>query len=100
MTAAEMELEDLKQLCQFQAEELEIKDNQLRQTRDILESMMQEIDDKRIKSKKLDEELLLFNQWKGLNQFKRELDKIIGGEIKTWAQQWDAARLKLLEAGR
>lgn len=96
----EMELEDLKQLCQFQAEELEIKDNQLRQTRDILESMMQEIDDKRIKSKKLDEELLLFNQWKGLNQFKRELDKIIGGEIKTWAQHWDAARLKLLEAGR
>mgnify|MGYP000109983889 CR=1 FL=1 len=97
---AEMELEDLKQLCQFQAEELEIKDNQLRQTRDILESMMQEIDDKRIKSKKLDEELLLFNQWNGLNQFKRELDKIIGGEIKTWAQHWDAVRLKLLEAGR
>lgn len=41
---------------------------------------MQEIDDKRIKSEDPGEAVLLFNQWKGLNRFKGEMDKIMEGE--------------------
>jgi hypothetical protein len=69
-----------KQICQMQAQELEIKDSQLRQIVDILENIMQEIDDKRIKSEESGETVLLFNQWKGLNRFRGELDKIMEGE--------------------
>lgn len=80
MIAAEMNLENAIQMCQLQDEELEIKDSQLNQIKDILENIMQEIDDKRIKSEEPGESILLFNQWKGLNRFKRELDKITEGE--------------------
>ena len=100
MTEAEKEFEDLKQLCRFQADELEIKDNQLRQIVSALELRIQMTSDDRLQSENYFERKRLYFQLVGLNLFKRELDKIIGGEIKTWAQQWDAARLKLLEAGR
>lgn len=80
MTAAEMNLENAIQMCQLQAEEMEVKDSQLRQISCILENVMQEIDDKRIKSGDPGEAVLLFNQWKGLNRFKGEIDKIMEGE--------------------
>lgn len=80
MTAAEMNLENAIQMCQLQAEELDVKDSQLRQISCILENVMQEIDDKRIMSEDPGEAVLLFNQWKGLNRFKGEIDKIMEGE--------------------
>lgn len=73
---AEMELEDLKQLCQFQAEELEIKDNQLRQIVSALELMMQMTSDDQFQSEDYFERKSLHFQLVGLNRFKEELDKI------------------------
>lgn len=78
MTAAETRLDQALQICQLQANELEVKDNQLRQVQDTLDNIMQDIDDKRIKSDDLQKSVLLHNQWKGLNQFKKELEKILG----------------------
>ena len=78
MTAAETRLDQALQICWLQANELEVKDNQLRQVQDVLDNIMQDIDDKRIKSKDPFEGIRLHNQWKGLNRFKKELEKILG----------------------
>ena len=77
MTEAENELEDLKQLCRFQADELEIKDNQLRQIVSDLELRIQMTSDDRLQSENYFERKRLYFQLVGLNLFKRELDKIM-----------------------
>lgn len=80
MAAEEMELDQVIQLCQLQAAELEIKDSKLHQISSALEIIMQMTYDERFKSEDYFERKRLHNEWNGMNRFKKELDKIMEGE--------------------
>jgi hypothetical protein len=80
MTAKEMELYQKCEHYRMKAAEFEKSDAVVKKFMGILENIMQEIDDRRIKSDDFFERIRLHNEWKGLNRFKKELDKMMEGE--------------------
>lgn len=75
MTAAEMKLENER--LRMTVAELERADNMVKKVMEILDNIMQQYDDRFLKSHDLDERVKLFDKWKVLKDFRIELEKIL-----------------------
>ncbi|SET71436.1 hypothetical protein SAMN05443270_1086 [Lacrimispora sphenoides] len=80
MTAAEMNLDQLNQICRLQADELESKDSQIRRIRDTVAIHKQNHSDTMVmthdQKKKAEEQCA----WKALDNIEKEIEAIIGQE--------------------
>lgn len=80
MTAAEMNLDHLNQICRLQANELESKDNKISQIRTVIAIHKQNHSDTMAmthdQKKKAEEQCA----WKALDNIEKEIEVIIGQE--------------------
>lgn len=80
MNAAEMKLDHLNQICQLQANELESKENKIRQIRATIAIHKQNHSDTMVmthdQKKKAEEQCA----WKALDNIEKEIEAIIGQE--------------------
>lgn len=80
MTAAEMNLDHLNQICRLQADELESKENKISQIRAVIAIHKQNHSDTMVmthdQKKKAEEQCA----WKALDNIEKEIEAIIGQE--------------------
>jgi hypothetical protein len=80
MTAVEMMLDHINQICRLQADELESKDSQIRQIRDTVAIYKQSYSDTMVHTHNLDQKKEAQNMWKAMDNIEKEIEVIIEQE--------------------
>lgn len=80
MTAAEMNLDHLNQICRLQADELETKDSQIRRIREIFDEREQRLEDECNLNCACSTWLAACFKLKELRSLRKDMDSILGQE--------------------
>ncbi len=80
MTAAEMNLDHINQICRLQANELESKDSQIRRIRDTVAIYKQSYSDTMVHTHNLDQKKEAQHMWRAMDNIEKEIEAIIGQE--------------------
>ena len=80
MTATEMMLDHINQICRLQADELESKDSQIRRIRDTVAIYKQNHSDTMMHTHNLDQKKEAQHMWKAMDNIEKEIEAIIGQE--------------------
>lgn len=80
MTAAEMKLDHINQICRLQTEELEIKDNQTRQIMTMFDEHEQRLEDIYNLTHEISTKKMAYFRLKELRDLRKEIEAIRGQE--------------------